>query len=201
MKKLNKLILLLLIACFFSHCQAQDQNLLNSDFQITEAGNPPAKPKKLRAITGSLGESEQCLATGVRVTDSTGQIKDTPLDDNCTFNLELVANKVWDLKILYQTSVTAKAVFRSLPNIYSNYYYLSESDQILDFGNIELAGNKAYPEFEATKQNDADGDGISDFEDLDDDNDDILDSNETDCDSDGIIDDYDEDSSCSSAQP
>lgn len=46
-------------------------------------------------------------------------------------------------------------------------------------------------------QNDADGDGLSDYEDLDDDNDNIPDTSEKDCDTDGIIDDYDENSNCS----
>ncbi|MBU0507107.1 MAG: thrombospondin type 3 repeat-containing protein [bacterium] len=206
MHPLLKNILLILIVLIFSHCgTTTTDNLLGG----TEIGNPPISSP--RALVGFINHganinvnrnlnglkyslSPTCPADMVKATNVANATFSAVIDDVCSFELEVESGYVYSLFFYYEEELIATLeVDNNSELLVTPYFLVSAADDPMDLGSITITGETAFPEFQPATLNDADGDGISDYDDTDDDGDGTDDSLEADCDADGIPDDYDTD--------
>jgi hypothetical protein len=141
----------------------------------------------------SASAQTSCPADSVVAVDSRKQEWDFPVEEDCSFTLELFFNKAYSIRFLLGDVDVGSMIFQNSPDRFpSPVMELAEEPTDIALGLIEIDDGQSKPENEPAAQNDADLDGSPDFEDVDDDNDGILDIDEPDCDLDGIIDDFDD---------
>ncbi|HEX5037528.1 MAG TPA: hypothetical protein VFX30_10255, partial [bacterium] len=171
----------------------------------SEAGNPS------RSVVGALATVEAaalsvdqasaaastdtgCPADTIVAIDSRKQEQSVKLEPDCTFALNLFFNKAYSIRFRLEGVDVGGMLFQNSPDRFpAPVMEVSEQETELALGLIVVNDGQSKPESEPAAQNDADLDGIPDYEDPDDDNDGILDVDEPDCDLDGIIDDFDDD--------
>jgi hypothetical protein len=205
-------ICLLIIFLSTSHCGTTTTgNLLGG----TEIGNPPISTP--RALVGDITHganinvnrdldgfkyalSTTCPADLVKATNAANATFSAVIDDACSFELTVESGYVYSLFFYFEDEMIATLeVDNNSDFLLSPYFLVSADDNAMDLGSITITGESAFPEFQPATLNDADGDGLVDYDDNDDDDDGIADSLEADCDADGFPDDYDTDNtSCSS---
>jgi hypothetical protein len=150
-----------------------------------EIGNPSTPTREVSGLIAG----DTCVADEVVATDSSNQSTRDDIDQNCAFNLTLTTSKAYNLSFNKESNFVASMVFDGgSSGLESPSFYLSESENQVDLGEIIIEGNEAYPTHQPSLQNDRDQDGINDFEDEDDDNDGKNDDLEIDCNLDGFLD-------------
>lgn len=173
----------------------------------SEAGNPPSSN---RNVIGNLtstaststssfsrstlrASSDNCEADLVIAYDSTGDFVEAEAESDCSFDLDLVAGKGYEVEFYLNSIFVADLVFNNDDSSFeSPVMIISGGEDAINLGQITFVGFQAFPEFEPATQNDQDGDGVFDFEDEDDNGDGTFDVDESDCDLDGFIDDFDD---------
>ena len=189
-----KILSFVLIGCLFACAQGSTTQAISGG---SETGNPAA----LRVVRGTVAPSfsalsisavgNNCAAGQVVAIDSNETSYEFAIEEDCSFELLLPIDHAYRILFLVEDEITAVMSFNNGPGqSNSPVMILSFGDEI-NLGVVTAVGGVATPENEPSLQNDQDGDGINDFDDLDDDNDGIADIDEVDCDLDGIIDDYD----------
>lgn len=159
----------------------------------SEIGNPSTPS---RALLG-LFQDNNCNIDKVIATDSLGQTTSGNLAEDCSFSIDLEADKAYAISFVRDDIFVASMIFnQGISDLDSTVFFMSEDDEAVDLGEIVINGTDAFPENQPSAQNDQDNDGINDFDDDDDDNDGQLDDQEIDCDLDGYLDDVDEDDDC-----
>ena len=206
MKHLFKILSFITILIFHTQCgtETTNDNLLGG----SEVGNPP--DTITRHVIGAVEANTLSVSSLKYATVDSGCVVDTivstttdeeettaTIDENCTFDLNLVVDKAYSLAFYLNSDLLATMIFKMSETTQSFFFLLSDGEDAVDLGTIifNFTELTATPEFEPAEQNDAHGDGINDYQDTDDDGDGIPDSEEEDCDEDGILDDFDLDTS------
>jgi hypothetical protein len=180
----------------------------------SEAGNPPGEGERLvmgqletAAVAGRTLTRTQtgrgltrfavgdCAADAIVFTDlDETEIEVEPDDETCEFESPVPIDQIYQMSFERDGTVFAVAYFQqNSGGTLFPFFAVSAGEDPIDLGLITFVNDRALPEFEPATQNDADGDGIMDFDDTDD-NDDGTPDSEQDCDADGIPDAVDEDS-------
>jgi hypothetical protein len=206
---MRKLIswLTILNLLLITQCGTSSDNLLGG----SEVGNPPdvltrnlvgqvatsSSSVALTKYTSINAEVITCAVDTIVAIDSADVSSEIALEEDCTFTLELNFNLPYKVHFLLGGEILAYMYFENAPGLIQNFFYLSNGETDVDLGTItfDFATQQAFPENEPALQNDADNDGVSDYDDDDDDGDGIADSLEEDCDEDGFPDAFDEDTS------
>lgn len=168
----------------------------------SEAGNPSRSVvgslaalsvAALTADPAPLSSQTSCPADTIVAVDSRKQEWDFPVASDCSFEIELFYNKAYTIRFRLGDIDVGSMIFQNSPDRFpAPVMEIAEEPVGISLGLIVIDDGQSKPENEPSIQNDADLDGIADFEDPDDDNDGILDVDEPDCDLDGIIDDFDD---------
>lgn len=163
----------------------------------TEAGNPPDVTRPVvgqLTPSNSITESVPCPADTVVAVNSLEEATFADVEDDCSFSIDLTVDEAYIILFYLDDQLIAAMLFMNGGDAESSdVMIVSQGDDPIDLGSIDLGDSTVTPENEPAEQNDQDGDGENDYVDEDDDNDDIPDSLEEDCDGDGFPDDYDED--------
>lgn len=188
MKIASKHFLLVMLVVIAGFCRCSSKSIGG-----TEAGNPPTRLVQ-GSIPASADPDDGCVADAVTAADvNSDYVVTGSVSEDCTFELELETGRTYQFSFEKDDAFVAHMVFTDSDSLQTNSFLLSAADSILNFGNILFNGQTATPENEPAAQNDEDGDGTPDSEDLDSDGDGTLDLLELDCDLDGIADDLDSD--------
>lgn len=205
MKKYYIIVCLLLCGETLLACNGNNSAAGGSEF-----GNPT---RQLQGTIVGSGESNLrktflnqtgdsgCPANQVTAIDSQDQVTSAEISqENCSFEMQLTANKSYELDFMRDDEFIATLVVKKNPSaLDSTVFFIAEASTPMDLGDVEIENDNALPENQPASQNDQDDDGTDDFADEDDDGDGLSDDVEEDCDLDGFLDDYDQsDESCDS---
>lgn len=201
------ILLLTLTLCLSCGKTTRTDNSLGG----SEAGNPPGEGERI--VTGQLetastttlirsaasrsattrNATSTCAADTVVLVDLDGEEFEISPAADCSFTTSVPIDQIYQMSFERSGTVLAVAYFQpNLNSVFVPFFLVSEGEEPIDLGLITFEGNRALAEFQPAQQNDADGDGIVDFDDTDDDANGTPDSEE-DCDEDGIPDAFDED--------
>lgn len=152
----------------------------------TEAGNPP---DTVRVVKGVVPHNESgCSASRVVIADSAAQSATVDVDTACAFSIQATPERAQTLTLFAAETFVAMLTFSHHAALFeSNVFVAGSGDDAIDLGSLTIDGTSARAAHEPATQNDLDGDGLVDFDDVDDDNNGVVDVDEQDCDLDGYF--------------